>query len=120
MSDFTFDDVLELKMSKLREIGDRHAEAKKNLTYLEHSRNILLSRLMKEYQLISTSGKLESAVAQEREARADGRYEQHIKSLAEAVRIESELNWQKQLVQINFEVWKTKMINSTVEKKNYG
>ncbi len=119
MSDFTFDDVLEFKLDQLREIGIKHAEAKKNLTILEHGRNILLSRLMKEYQL-NSNGKFNSAVAQEREARSDPRYEQHITSLGEAVRIESELNWQKKIVDINFESWKTRMINSTVEKKHYG
>ena len=119
MSDFTFDDVLEFKLEQLREIGIKHAEAKKNLSLLEHRRNILLSRLMKEYQL-NSNGKFNSAVAQEREARSDPRYEEHITSLAEAVRVESELNWQKQIVDINFESWKTKMFAAYLEKKHYG
>ncbi len=116
----TYDDLIELKLEKLREIGIKHAEAKKNLTILEHGRKILLARLMKEYQLNSTTGKLETAAAQEREARSDERYQKHIQALAEAVQIESELNWQKKIVDINFDTWKTKMINDGRERKNYG
>ena len=116
----TYDDLIELKLEKLREIGIKHAEAKKNLTILEHGRKILLARLMKESQLNSTTGKLETAAAQEREARSDERYQKHIQALAEAVQIESELNWQKKIVDINFDTWKTKMINDGRERKNYG
>tara|TARA_Y100000356_G_scaffold134882_1_gene145478 strand:+ start:1616 stop:1975 length:360 start_codon:yes stop_codon:yes gene_type:complete len=116
----TSDELIELKLEQLREIGKQHAEAKKNLVYLEHARKILLARLMKEYQLNSTTGKLESAAAQEREARSDTRYEQHIKALSEAVQIEAELNWQKKIVDINFDTWKTKMINDGRERKKYG
>jgi len=47
----TSDELIELKLEQLREIGKQHAEAKKNLVYLEHARKILLARLMKEYQL---------------------------------------------------------------------
>ena len=50
----------------------------------------------------------------------DVKYEEHIKALAEAVQQEAEWAWQKKIVEINFETWKTKMINQTVEKKNYG
>jgi len=120
MSDFTFDDVLENKIEKLREIGRQHAEAKKTLSYLEHSRKILLARLMKEYQLNSNTGKFQSAVSQEREALSDIRYEKHIDSLSEAVKIESELNWQKQIVHLNHERWKVKMFAESTEKKHYG
>jgi hypothetical protein len=120
MSNFTFDDNLETRMHQLREIGKQYAEAKRNLVFLEHSRKILLSKLMKEYQLNCSTGKLESIASQEREARSDKRYEKHIESLAEAVRQESELSWQREIVRINFETWKTKMINSVVEKKHYG
>ena len=50
---------------------------------------------MKEYMISSNTGKLESAVSQEREARADERYKKHIDKLAEAVRQEAELSWEK-------------------------
>ena len=114
------EEILEVKMQKLREIGINQAKAKKNLTILEHGRKILLARLMKEKQLNSTTGKLDSVNAQEREARCDSKYEEHIKALAIAVQEEAEWSWQKKIVEINFETWKTKMINQTVEKKNYG
>ena len=50
------EELLEIKMQKLREIGIEHSKAKKNLTILEHGRKILLARLMKEKQLNSTTG----------------------------------------------------------------
>jgi len=63
---------------------------------------------------------MDSVNAQEREARADQRYIDHIKALAIAIEKESELAWEKEIVRINFETWKTKMINQIKEYKNYG
>ena len=110
----------EKKMHELRKLGKDHAEAKKNLTKLEHGRKILLSVIMKEKMINSNTGKMDSVNAQEREARADERYEKHIDKLANAVGKEAELSWEKYLVQINFDTWKTKTINKMQEYKNYG
>jgi hypothetical protein len=95
----------EKKMHELRKLGKDHAEAKK---------------IMKEKMINSNTGKMDSVNAQEREARADDRYKKHIDNLAEAVGKEAELNWEKYLVQINFDTWKTKTINKMQEYKNYG
>jgi len=40
--------------------------------------------------------------------------------LAIAVEKESELAWEKEIVRINFETWKTKVINQMREAKDYG
>ena len=119
MSNFTFDDNLERRLEELRKIGESHAAAKKQLSILDHGRKILLAKLMKEKQVKST-GKLESVSAQEREARATVEYENYIEQLGQAIEEESKWAWQKEIVRINFEIWKTKMINSVVEKKHYG
>ena len=116
----SFDDLLEFKLVKLREIGLRHAEAKHKLAILEHGRKILLAKLMKEKQLNKNSGKELPVNAQEREARSDERYQNHITSLGIAIEEEARWSWEKKIVDINFESWKTKMINNTVEKKHYG
>ena len=115
----SFDDLLEFKLEKLREIGLRHAEAKHKLAILEHGRKILLAKLMKEKQLNKT-GKELPVNAQEREARSDERYQNHITTLGIAIEEEARWSLEKKIVDINFESWKTKMINNTVEKKHYG
>ena len=112
------DEVLEQKLEKLREIGIKHADAKAELSLLDHNRKILLATLMKEFMINSNTGKLDSAVAQEREARADDRYKKHIEALAIAVKNEAKWNWEKKIVEMNFETWKTRMITQMKEKKH--
>lgn len=114
------EDTLEMKLHDLRMIGQKHAEAKSQLTKLEHSRKILLATIMKEKMINSNTGKLDSVNAQEREARADDRYKQHIEALAIAVKEEAKWHWEKRIVEINFETWKTKTINQMKEAKHYG
>lgn len=114
------EEVLEMHMDKLRNIGQKHAVAKANLTALEHGRKILLATLMKEKMINSNTGKLDSVNAQEREARTDERYQKHIDKLANAVQEEAKWHWEKRCVEINFETWKTKMINQMKEAKSYG
>jgi len=49
--------------------------------------------------------------------------EQIIRDLLEiaiAIEKESELAWEKEIVRINFETWKTKVINQMREAKDYG
>ena len=110
----------EQQINKLRELGKSHSKAKGQVTLLDHGRKILLAKLMKEYLINSNTGKLDSVASQEREARADQRYEEHIKALAIAVQNEAELSYEKTIININFETWKTKMINQMKEYKNYG
>ena len=107
-------------MHILRGLGKDHAKAKGQLSLLDHNRKILLSTLMKEKMINSNTGKMDSVNAQEREARADQRYIDHIKALAIAIEKESELAWEKEIVRINFETWKTKVINQMREAKDYG
>ena len=114
------EEYIERRRHELRKLGKDHANAKKNLTKLEHGRKILLSVIMKEKMINSNTGKMDSVNAQEREARADDRYKKHIDNLADAVGKEDELNCEKYLVQINFDSWKTKTINQMAEYKNYG
>ena len=114
------EEITEQHMHKLREVGNNHAKAKQNLERLQHGRKILLAVLMKQKMINSNTGKLDSAVAQEREARADERYQTHINELAIAVGEESKWNWEKKMIEINFETWKTKMINQMREAKAYG
>ena len=114
------EEVLEQKLQKIREIGEKHAIAKSELARLEHGRKILLAVLMKKFMINSNTGKLDSAVAQDREARASDEYKAHINKLAKAVKEEAKWNWEKKLVEMNFEKWKTQTISQMIEYKNYG
>jgi hypothetical protein len=114
------EEILEMHMHRLRGIGESHAKAKQNLERLQHGRKILLAVLMKEKMINSNTGRMDSAVAQEREARADERYRKHIEELSAAVGEESKWHWEKKMIEINFETWKTKMINQMREAKAYG
>ena len=105
------EEILEIHMHKLREIGESHAKAKQNLERLQHGRKILLAVLMKEKMINSNTGKMDSA---------DERYKKHIEELSVAVGEESKWHWEKKMIEINFETWKTKMINQIREAKAYG
>ncbi len=41
-------------------------------------------------------------------------------ALAIAVKNEAKWNWEKKIVEMNFETWKTKMISQMKERKQYG
>ena len=110
----------EQQIHKLRELGKSHSKAKGQVTLLDHGRKILLAKLMKEHMINSNTGKLDSVASQNREARADQRYVDHIKALSIAVQNEAELSFEMTIVRINFETWKTKMINQMKEAKDYG
>ena len=114
------EEITEQHMHKLRELGKKYAKAKAELSFLDHNRQILLAKLMKEHMVSSNTGKLDSVASQNREARADQRYVDHIKALALAVQNEAELSFEITIVRINFETWKTKMINQMKEAKDYG
>ena len=114
------EEITEQHMHILRGLGKDHAKAKGQLSLLDHNRKILLSTLMKEKMINSNTGKMDSVNAQEREARADQRYADHIKALSVAVQNEAELSFEITIIRINFETWKTKMINQMREAKDYG
>ena len=61
------EEITEQHMHKLRELGKKYAKAKAELSFLDHNRKILLAKLMKEHQINSNTGKMDSVNAQERE-----------------------------------------------------
>ena len=110
-------DFEEVKQADVRESWEKYAAAKAEHAYLDFYRKAILAILQKE--AMGKKG-CESVAAQDREARSDTRYVEHIKALAIAVEKESELAWEKEIVRINFETWKTKVINQMREAKDYG
>ena len=109
----------EFKIQKMREFADKLADAVAEHTFLEHYRKVLLAGLMKKY-MVQSSGNALSVNAQEREALPDPEYTEFLKKLKEAEK--EKVFWQSQwtVFKTDFEVWKTKSINQTVEMKAYG
>ena len=109
----------EFQISTLRELGEKHAVALRNLTQLEESKKILKASIMTEYQ-IGANGKPNSVAAQEVMAYADDRYKKHIDALSHAIEVESKLRWEKRTVEINLELIKVQSFNTNAEKKAYN
>jgi len=49
------EEITEQHMHKLRELGKSHAKARGEVTLLDHSRKILLAKLMKEHMINLTA-----------------------------------------------------------------
>ena len=71
-------------VEKLREVGAEKAKAEGVYYQLDHERSIILSRLATEFSVANISERLSEAKL-ERMARADSRYESHIKRTALAL-----------------------------------
>jgi hypothetical protein len=91
-------------LEELRVAGQRKAKAEAQANHLKHMRRVVLSRLQSEIAQAQSNKSLSEAKL-ERMARADSRYEDHLKGLAAAQqdaeqasaefwRLKAELDWQ--------------------------
>lgn len=108
---------LEKRMEEIRKIGDSYATAKANLNYLEHYRKIRLAQMMK--QKMASCNNMSVAKA-DLESRAEEEYIKLCQDLKNAVEQESKLAWEKKMVELKFEFWKTNQISAMSERKKYG
>ena len=83
--------------------GQKYAQAKANLTYMEEYRKTLKAMLMK--QAIVDGCK--SSAAAEMEAYADPKYKQHLEDLKTAVEAAEGLRWGLVSAQARVEVWRS-------------
>lgn len=81
-------------------MAPQYAEAKANRIYLEEYRKTLKALIMRENPSIPIS-------AQEREAYADPRYQQHLKALQTAIEQEETLRWRLVAAEARIEVWRS-------------
>ena len=109
------EDYREERLHQIRENASRYAKAKADRVYLEHFRKSKLALLMRRY-----SATHETAVAQEREARADPDYLEILEGLREATEIEERTRWELRIVEMQFEAWRTRAANSRAERQRYG
>lgn len=80
-----------------------YAQAKADRIYCEEFRKSLKAMLMKT----AMSAGIEAANAQERDAYASQQYIDHIKALAEAVRVEEACRWKLVAAEAAIEVWRS-------------
>lgn len=83
--------------------GQKYAQAKAELTYMEEYRKTLKSKLMKE----ALANGCKSAATAEMEAYADVAYEAHLEALKEAVAQAEGLRWGLVSAQARVEVWRS-------------
>lgn len=89
----------------LRDHAEEAAQAKAARVYLEHGRKRLLALIMKEH--------VEKPIgAQEREARADERYEKHLEGLREAVYADEKCKFLRSAAEAKIEAWRTEQANA--------
>lgn len=81
-------------------LAPEYAQAKAHRIYLEEYSRVLKARLMKGYPDLSVS-------AQEREAFADPKYEDHLKGLQASIEVEEKLRWRLTSAQTAVEVWRS-------------
>jgi non-homologous end joining protein Ku len=112
MSENNMEEMLE----RYRQLAERYAPAKAKREYIDEYKKSLLALLMKKYEKQNFT----SAVAQEREARADDDYIKLLGELEIAIHEEEKLRYHLKSVEIEIEVWRTQSANSRAERRAYG
>jgi disulfide oxidoreductase YuzD len=98
------DDDAERAVDFLRDNAAKCAQAKANRIYMEEMRKVVKAQLMREND-DSPLG------AQERDAYAEPRYQQHLKALKEAVEQDEYMRWMMTAADAKIEGWRTQCAN---------
>jgi len=106
---------LERKLTEWRDLSERRAQAKAELTKLEHYRRSKLAMLMKSF-----AGEFTSSAAQEREARAHPEYQEVLDGLAEATESFEKLDWELRISMKGSDLWQTTEATRREEMRAYG
>ena len=110
------DEIIERRLNELRETAKKFAKAIANREHLDEFKKSKLAILMKKYERNGFA----SAVAQEREARADDEYIALLDGLKAAVESSEALRWELKIAEIGAEVWRTQQASRRAERKGYG
>ena len=105
------DEFISARLHELRELAKKHAVAKAQANYLEEFKKSKLSILMKKYERAGHA----TAVAQEREARADHEYIELLEGLRAAVEVSEEARWALEVSKMSIEVWRTRRADQRAE-----
>lgn len=99
----TWDETIERRIEKLRELAGLFAEAKGERVQIEHFRSSKKAMLMKG---AAVEG-VKSAAAQERDAYASKDYRELLVAIGRAVEREERLRWDLRLAEMRFEAWRS-------------
>lgn len=94
-------------LEEIAKAAPKYAQAKADRVYLDAFSKTLKAILMKEAMMAGHS----TVIAQEREAYADQRYQDHLKGIREAVDTEERLRWRMAAAEAAIEVWRTQSAN---------
>ena len=94
------DDDIEKAIDFLRDNAPKIAQAAANRAYMDEYRKVIKSRIMREHEEKPLG-------AQEREAYADPRYEQHLKAMTEAIEKDEYLQWMMTAAETKVSAWQT-------------
>lgn len=95
----TEDDV-EKAVDFLRDASRKAARARAERAYIEEFRKTLRAQIMREHPDLPIA-------AQEREALADPRYQQHLRALKEAVEADEYMRWMLTAAEAKISAWQT-------------
>ena len=110
------DEAIEKRMHELRETAAKYAKAYAERQHLEDYKHSLLAILMKRYE---TEGH-KTAAAQEREARADVEYRDHLFALKDANEQAERLRWELKFAEMSIDIYRTREASKRAERKGYG
>lgn len=95
---------IEKAVDYLRDNATKAAKAKADRVYLEEYRKVVEAQLMREHSDLAVN-------AQEREAKADPRYKQHLEVMKDAIERDEYHRWMMKAADAKIEVWRTQSSN---------
>lgn len=101
------DDEAERAVDFLRDNARKTAQAKANSEYMQEYRKVLKARIMREHADLPLG-------AQEREAYADSRMEQHLKAMQTAIEESEYHDWMMTAAESKLSAWQTQSRNARV------
>jgi hypothetical protein len=99
----------------IREHAKKYASEKATKEHLEEYKKSKLAILMKKYET-----HYDAANAQEREARKDPEYLELLEGLKVATENAEMARWELKMMEMRFEIWRTKHADRRAERSRYG
>ena len=99
------DESVESAVDYLRDNASKAAKAKAERIYAEEYRDVVKSQIMREFDDLGVG-------VQERNAKADTRYAQHLKAIREAVEADEYHRWMMKAAEAKINAWQTQSANN--------
>ena len=112
----TYEESLERKVHKLRELSRRRADAAAKYRTMEHARKRILAMAMKTAEVHGVG----SVTAQDREAHASTEYGAWLDGYEEACRAWYSVDMEWQIEMLKSELWRTVRADRRAEMKELG